>query len=795
MTSTMNRTLALATAAGVLAVVLPATGQELIAGGENWTLPAPLADVTRSGDNVVSAGGVQIQDGLVRMTAAGLSREDRDGAGTADNLRIHYNYSTRIIELSERADIVVPFLTDGQINFFGANNRSQAQVTTNVKLYREATAGLEDWELVDSAQYDSGLFDRNAGAAATIDISRTDVARFANQPSGGRRYGIDVRMDLRSNANGGVPGTPGAGNANSRVEFDFDTTANNYGAVFSVSAEPVALTANSRVAVDAVQAQQRYGVNGFLAAGVAVLETGRVRTGHTDLPNVNVLAGAGGEEYRTEHALAVAGIIGSRNADSGKAGVAPRVDIISASAIDHGGVLAGAAAIRGQFGAGRAGIINFSATGGATPEQLDTFLTANNNITWVASVGNDAQGLDPNRTYLGHVPNPSYARNNIAVGALESDFSTAAAYSSTSDGLYPAKPDVVAPGSFVQTTAYRDINNNGRVDDYTRSFTGANFARTANAVNPMSANTGAITGTSFAAPHVSGAVALLHDYSARNAGFDARSMDRRVMKALIVGGAKTDGIFDRNGIGWTQEGTRTGEFQQFSSPVNVTRSLDRDFGGGMLSASGSLSMYAGGEARLSDNNTRQNAAIDLRQGSTVPNGRNSFWDLETVSAAAGANPGTVDYYLGGSLLFDVVVQGFQLPVDYLRVALTWDRTVTAGTYDALSNLELFVYADKYGEDFVTGFDGRAGRGNDDYLIASTTGVDENVKLLDFSLRSFQLLAAEMPLNFRPNLYIQVRNLSGVAVEYGLAASFVTVPAPGALGLLGLLGLAATRRRR
>jgi hypothetical protein len=265
------------------------------------------------------------------------------------------------------------------------------------------------------------------------------------------------------------------------------------------------------------------------------------------------------------------------------------------------------------------------------------------------------------------------------------------------------------------------------------------------------------------------------------------------MKALIIGGAKTDNIVDQNGVGWTQVGTHPQQFTTFSSPVNVTRSLDQDFGGGRLSVSGSLSMYAGGEARRSDNNTRRNDTIDIASG--VQSGRNSFWDLETVGAQAGGAPGTVDYFLGGSLLFDVVVQGFSLPVDYLRVALTWDQTVTGAAYDALSNLELFVYADRYGEDNVAGFDARPGRQNDDYLIASTTNAAENVKLLDFSLRSLQFLSEEIPLSFRPNLYIQVRNLSGVAVEYGIAASFVAVPAPGVLGMFVGLGLVAMRRRR
>ncbi|GEM_PF-1585966 len=787
--------LALVSASGLLCVVSFVNAQTYITNQGGWTLPAPLATITASGDSTITNGEAATRSGLMRFSAEGESREDRDGAATPDNLRIRYNIATNIVTLGTAADIVVPALTDGRINFFGANNRSQARVITSVLLYREDTAGLEDWTLIDEQTFNSGLLDRNAGAPATTDISNTLLARFANQPAGARRYGIDVRFDVQSNANGGVPGAPGVGNLGSRVEFDFHTVADNRGAHFSVSAEPNAYNGNSRVAVDAAEARSRYGVSGLLARGVGILETGRVATTHSDFgTRVTVLAGAGGEEYETEHSFAVAGIIGSNNADSAQAGVAPRVDMLSASALDHGGVIAGANAIRGNFGAGNAGIINFSASRGATPEELDTFITANPNITWVSSVGNDALAHPAGGTYLGDVPNPNYARNNIAVGALEIDFSTAADYSSTSLGLYPAKPDVVAPGSHILSPAYRDINNNGAKDDYTRTFLGANYKREFNATDPMRVNTGDITGTSFAAPHVSGAVALLHDYSGRKS-FDNRSMDHRVMKALIVGGAKTAGIVDRNGAGWQQAGTHPQEFSNFGDAIVVTRSLDRDFGGGILSASGALSMYAGSEARVSDNNARANESIDLRDGSTVAFGRNSFWDLETVNAGAGGAPGTVDYFLGGHLLsVDNIIQGFSLPTSYLRIALTWDRTVAGGgAYDALTNLELLVYADGFQAGNIAGFDARAGRRNDDYLIAKTDNLDENVKLLDFNMATLYFFSAELPQNFRPNLYIQVRNLSAGSVEYGLAASFTAVPAPASL--LAFAGIIALRRRR
>jgi hypothetical protein len=799
--------LSIVAVAAALWITAAAHAQRLITTDTGWNVPAPFQTTTDSGDsdwNVAfnTTGGALIQ------RSDGFAREDRDAANTPDWVRVRFSSDwTRTFTISGNAgfnaDVVVPILFDGTVNFGGPNPNisSVRDISLNLYLEREATPNGNDWGFVDSYFFTPA--DMNA-AGGNQNVSRTQLHHFDNLAGGGRRYRLSAWTELDVTAQGAIPGVPGTGAAGSRVDFAFSAPATDFGAVYSLSAEPHNYNGDSRTAVRAIEARNIFGVTGK-DARVGIVEVGQVSNRHTDLPaaRLTLLAGAGVERYdNDEHATAVAGIIGSGSLDSSEAGVAPGATMTAVSSIDQGGFLPAATAIRNNWGAGVPGVINFSASGGGfTREQLDNFLVANQNITWVSSSGNNAIGNPPP-----NVPQPNQAYDIISVGALESNFNRPTDFSSTTGtGSFPMKPDIVAPGEYILATSVRDLNEGGLVNDYSRSFVGATWGRSRNVTDPISPDTGRVAGTSFSAPHATGVVALMHELSDKK-GFDNRSKDQRVMKAVLLAGAETGGgLVSRGpnadgsgGVAWHQ-GTPSGNPNDINNPLIVTQPLDDQLGAGKLSALRALDVYSGGEARQADDNAARNFTIDLRgPGSTIPATRTTFWDLENVGANAGA-VGTVDYFLGGSLaVIDNIPQFVTPPMRYLRTALTWDRGVTGGAYDPLSDLDLRLYVDGYNDGNVPGFDSRPGHENDDFLLAASNSLSNNVELLDLSLNFLiPLDNAVLPAGYSPNFYLDVRNFSGVQVTYGLAVtlSATPVPEPAALSMLALFGLVFLHPKR
>jgi len=775
-----------------------ALGQRLISNDGGWVAPGmEFGSTTDSGDSDWGQNR-NFTGGAAVLRTSGFANEDRDAANTPDFVRNRLGTYTRTFELSAAAgfngDIVVPMLIDGTIQFAGVGNISNlAGFSWQVGLYREATAGAGDWVFQGSEAMVPGPW---AAAGGNVNLSRTNVARFANNPGGARQYQLRADWSFDASAQGAIPGVPGTGGLNSRVDFDFRTAASDRGVVASLSAEPTAYNGNTREALSVTVARADFNDVKGRNARVGIVEVADVATNHVDLPaaRLTILNGPGVNRYdNDEHATSVASIIGGANANSGRAGMAPESVMTAASIIDHGGSLNAANAIITAWGAGMPGVINYSASSpGTTHLQLDTLLAANDNVTWVSAGGNFALG-GAGAGAIGTVPRPNAAYNNIAVGALESNFTTPTDFSSTTgSGNFPNKPDVMAPGEYVLTASVRDIDNGGTRNDYARSFMGATWGRALDA-SAIAPDTGRIAGTSFSAPHVTGMVALLHEYSDIR-GFDATSKDHRVMKALVVGGAKTAGLRDRAGNAWNQGLTAgTSPNTPGANHLVVTRSYDPNLGGGLASATGSLHMYRGGEARIADNNTDHNLKIDLRDGSTTQ--LRSFWDLETVSGMDDQSEGTVDYFLGGTLVvINDIPQYVTPPTFSLRAALTWDREVSAGLYDPLANLELEMWIDGYNEGNLPGFD--PFNADDDIRVARTSNANENVKLMDLSFTfSLSLNDPVLPNGYSPNFYLQVRNFADIDVTYGLAVSLIPVPAPGALGLLTAAGVLCMGRRR
>jgi hypothetical protein len=744
----------------------------------------------------------------------GYARED--GNAINDHIQIALGSYTHSFKLTTNAgahaDIVVPVLTDALIGWGGpAANQARFQLQYNFQLFRQdAPANPGDplpntYTAVGGAvAYSSGWLG-DPGGGRTRDLSHSLFHRFANQDTGERGY--QIRATVTAIAQADSAGVQGAVGSYVAFEMDSANHLSSRGVTFSVSAEPANYqNANSRSVVSAPWARNAYHVDGS-GVTIGIIESGKA-VDHTSfgarLTRANRI-GAPNDYFDREHATAVASIIGSSGGTAAQRGVAPGASMITASAAEWQGTVGTINEMINRFGAGNAAIINFSMSDSSmTGADLDAIINGNSNVSFVWAAGNERLAQDPDFTYVGTVPNPNHAYNNIAVGALDSTFKRMEDYSSNTVFELPTKPEVVAPGSYVLSASTRDLNNNGQLDDFTRTFVANHWSATLNPNFPRYPQTGRISGTSFAAPHVSGILALAHEYANTDpAKYDARAKDQRVMKALLIAGARTDGITSFEGFGWSQP-WQSGNLTP-SDPLHIPQSLDWDLGGGAADAVGMLKIFSNPEARLADNNNQRNFQIDLRPGF---GNRTGFWDLETVGAKADGVPGTVDYLLGGSFILDDFnrVQGVNAPIDYLRVALTWNRGVKAdNTYEDLANLELFFFLDGFDPVSITGWDPADGKQDAvDYKIAYTENASENVKLFDFDLKRFWFFGLDLPepgrlLTFADlenfNFYLQVRNNSEFAVEYGIAASFIRVPTPGGSALLLIISITTVCRRR
>lgn len=820
-----------------LALVCAASGRVLaqnIYQAQNlWDVPTPEvafnlaagADVDSNtnsppiGYPPVATGGAT---GFALVTGAtGFARENGDAI--VDRVETVFGRYDHFFNLSSAAgataDIVMPVLADGRLTWAGpANNQARFKVQVEVRLLRQDDRPNPLAPLPATYTAVGGLVTLDSGwktepfFGGPVDVSQTWMQRFADQATGERRYKIETTVKMIAQAdNAGVFGAN-----NTRIDFNFasaDATTSR-GVTQSVAAEPSNYAnVNSREAMSADWAFRRFGVTGA-GVNVGIIEPGKA-SNHADfgarLTRTNG-GGAAGNNYDSEHTTAVASIIGSQSADLKQRGVAPGASMISSDASDHGSTLnAINDMLANRMGASARGVINFSMKGGiASGHELDSIIHANQNVSFVWAAGNDRLSApEAGYTYVGTVPNPNYAFNNIAVGALDSTFATMEDFSSNTQGNFPTKPDVVAPGGYVLSASNRDLNNDGQLNDYTRSFVANQWSKTLNPNDPRYPETGRISGTSFAAPHVSGVVALMNEYANdRPADYDNRAIDQRVMKAALIAGAQTRGITSFTGAAWTQTG-KTGNLKA-SSPTRVPNSLDLSLGGGLADAYSALGIYSNKEARVADNNASDHLKIDLRPTMLE---RTGFWDLETVQGRREIDdtifaPGTVDYLLGGGAMapdFQGGPQnGITAPISYLRVALTWNRTVTGGAYDALENLELNLFIDGFDAFNMAGWDPANGAGDAaDYRIAYTENAAENVKLFDFAIPANFFFGLDVPLPgvdapaglIFGNMYLQVRNNSDFAVEYGIAASFITVPTPSGLAMLALMGVVASRRRR
>ncbi|MEU4676732.1 S8 family serine peptidase [Micromonospora sp. NPDC023737] len=352
--------------------------------------------------------------------------------------------------------------------------------------------------LIGSGRVDPRLFDVTGLIAAGYDDTRRDdLPVLLRQRSGADRRAAapaDVTVTRDLPAIDGVAGTVDKDRAD---EFWATVTGRSGARAGAGGADRIWLDGRRRVTLDhsvpQIGAPAAHAA-GYTGAGVrvAVLDTG-VDTNHPDLTGRVAEARNFTEDPApgdlVGHGTHVASIIAGSGAASGGSyrGVAPDATLLSGKVCEtsfctDSAILAGMhwAAVEQQ-----ADVVNMSLTGPDTPEtdpleEAVTQLTEQTGTLFVVSAGNDG-GFAP-------VGSPGTADAALAVGAVDRD-DELADFSSRGPrvGDEAIKPDLTAPG--VEIVAARAAD--GQIGE------------------PVGESYVAISGTSMAAPHVAGAVALL----------------------------------------------------------------------------------------------------------------------------------------------------------------------------------------------------------------------------------------------------------------------------------------------
>lgn len=743
-----------------------------VAGDTGWVqltgpgVPAPYYLYTQAGTaaGTAPANFTSLSPNKFGVARAGVSggvRQDNQAPADKSTYSVRYD---RVFKLLDNADLSLSNIFTAELRFGGAGNTNKASASAVMVLYQEKTAGAGDWEL---ANFDANVEIFGDGTNKSI----TDKFNVATKTLAAS----DRRYFLRAEVYSSAESVAGSG---------LDTTAisdsRTFGGARAGMSASMALTTpnntfNSRAAAK-LDAARRYGLTGK-GVRIGMIEPGNPYAGdliHKDLEGrVGTVNGVVEGQMADEHATAVAGILAGANADLAKQGFAPKATVVSAALSSYDSTRD---LLTRVINTG-ATVINMSA---GTPleaapdvwfnrRRIDEKLSDNPQVSFVVSAGNDGSPAGPGSNT---VSNEGGSLNGISVGALNRTGTARADFSSFSLLENSQKPDIVAPGEEVLAMSARDTDGVGGVNEYRRHFLGSDFDHKAGA----SATSGAISGTSFAAPMVAGSVALMQEYAAMaNQTHDARASDSRVLKAVLLNSADRS-VKESGGAAWRQYTDKVEV--DGKEATRVWRSLNAELGAGALDLERTMYTFATPEARRADDAAGRNITIDL----ATNNGkleRDRYWDLQRINAPVAEPNGwaTVDYLLGdlpGGITF--------------TSTLCWHsqlRVVNNSYLEQTPVLNLLLFEEGTDDGNLPGWE----QANPlaDTLIAFTEDQGGTVRLMNLLLdnpgRYYLQVRSQFildPLFFRRDF------------DFGLS---FTVPTPSGGMVVCTMLLAAARRRR
>jgi len=355
---------------------------------------------------------------------------------------------------------------------------------------------------------------------------------------------------------------------------------------------------------------------------------------------------------------------------------------------------------------------------------LDGLAHDNPTVTFVAAAGNDGPTAAPG--------GPASGFNGISVGALD--------YDENHNYNLPADFTSGAPADFYNPVTGQTIAGVRAAVDIAAPGTGMILAAY-DPDNPTATDLYYVNaaGTSFAAPMVSGGIALLKDMAKNTMPDNANALDTRVIKAVLMAGATKT-------AGWNN-----GQHVNGNGVIETTQSLDYQVGAGLVNLTQSVAVY-------------QNPVTGSRTGLGL-NG----WDMAQIN-----NGGSVNYTLA-----------FNQSDIELTIALTWFSNTI---YDAanetyqdisLSNLNLSVWL-MDGDTYET-------------MLAESDSLYNNSELLCLDLAGGETYGFKV--TFDGMVYDMSGATSGQNDTYAVAWSAESIPEPSTWCYLiaGSLLLALYRR--